>query len=73
MSGVGREPVATNGCFGDVETEKRRSERRAALEKPEGLQWVGLRQPTLRIHRQKADFEGSMPGSGLSPTSYFRL
>ena len=36
----GREPVATNGCFGDVETGRRRSEHRAALEKPEGPLWV---------------------------------
>ena len=30
---------------------------------------VGLRRPPLRIHRQKADVEGPMPVSCLSPTS----
>ena len=38
---IGRELVVTNGCFGDVEPKESQSERRAALERPEGLQWVG--------------------------------
>jgi hypothetical protein len=40
-TGSGRVLVATNGCFGDVEPEGSRLERRAALEKPDGRVWVG--------------------------------
>lgn len=43
MTGIGRELISTNGCFGDVEPEKSRSERRAALGKPEGPLWVAYR------------------------------
>ena len=32
MTGIGRELMATNGCFRDAEPERSRSERRAALE-----------------------------------------
>jgi hypothetical protein len=45
--------------------------RPAALEQPGGQDWVGLRQPTNRIHRRKAGVEGSMPVSCRSPTSRF--
>ena len=43
MTASGRELISTNGCFGDVEPEKSRSERRAALGKPEGPLWVAYR------------------------------
>lgn len=42
MAVPGRVPVATNGCFKDAEPERRRSERWAALEKPDGRVWVGF-------------------------------
>ncbi len=37
----GRNLVATNGSFEDVEPVRTRSERRAVLERPEGRLWVG--------------------------------
>jgi hypothetical protein len=67
----GQELVSTNGCFLDVERESSRSESRAALERPEGRLRVGLRQPTLRIHRLKADIESLMPVSCRSLTRRF--
>ena len=51
-SGRGRVPVATNGCFVDAEPDGGRSERRTALEKPDGQQWVDCRhtRPTADRH-----------------------
>ena len=43
MAACGRVPVATNGCFVDAELERGRSERRAALQKPDGRVWVDCR------------------------------
>jgi hypothetical protein len=40
-SASGRELISTNDCFGDVEPERSRLERRPAFEKPEGLLRVG--------------------------------
>ena len=40
FNGIGRVLVATNGCFGDAESERSGSERRAALEKLERPVWV---------------------------------
>jgi hypothetical protein len=37
----GRELKSTNGCLEDVETGRRWSQRRAALERTEGPLWVG--------------------------------
>jgi len=71
MTASGRELAATNGCFGDVEPIRSRTERWAGSERPEGPLRVGLRQPNLRIHRQKADIESSIPVSRRSPTRRF--
>jgi hypothetical protein len=47
------------------------SASRPAFHRGDRRLWVGLRQPTLRIHRQKAGVEGWIPASCRSPTSSF--
>jgi hypothetical protein len=37
----GRAPVLTEGCFGEAKRESGGAERLTALEKPDGLVWVG--------------------------------
>jgi len=43
MTASGRELVAMNGCFGDVEPIRSRPERRSALESSEGALRVACR------------------------------
>jgi len=64
-------PVVTNGWIVDAKPDRGRPKRRAAVEKPDGRHWVGLRQPAHRTHRRRAVVEGTLPGSCRSRTPQF--
>jgi len=69
-TGCGRLPEVTSGWFVDAKPERGRSKRRAALEKPDGRDWVACRPTRTTADRHRSFRSGApKPPRGDRPLS----